>query len=89
MSYAADGQLEPKFIDEVNEYDFPDVMGYKVSIKLWEDGMYTAHIDRVDEYGTSDTIQDGEVDYAFFPDEEEIRTVIEDTLEGRFDRSIG
>jgi hypothetical protein len=51
--------------------------------------MYTAHIDRIDEYGTTDTIQDGEVDYQFFPDEEEIRTVIEDTLEERFDRSIG
>ena len=89
MTYISDGSMEPRIVDEVNEYDHPDVMGYKVGIKLWTDGMYTAYIDRIDEYGTRDTIQDGEVDYASFPDEEEIRTVIEDTLEARFDRSIG
>jgi hypothetical protein len=30
MSYAADGQLEPKFVDEVRQEFLPDVMGYRV-----------------------------------------------------------
>ena len=88
MSYAADGQLEPKFVDEVNEYEYPDHMGYKIMARLWSDGQYTLHIEQETLYGYVDSIEDGEYDYDTKPSVEDVQEKIDEILEERFDRSI-
>ena len=44
MSYAADGPLEPVFVDEVRQEFLPDVMGYRILLTEWTDGQYTLNI---------------------------------------------
>lgn len=89
MSYAADGPLDPKFPEEVSETFLQDVMGYRALVIGWSDDTYTLHIYKIITVLDIDTIQDGDVIYDYFPDEEKVRLIIEETLEERFDRSIG
>jgi hypothetical protein len=88
MSYAADGQLEPKFVDEVGETFLPDVMGYKVLLTEWTDGNYTLNIYKPLSPYDEEVIEDGEVAYESIPDEDTIQLIIEQTLEDRADRSM-
>lgn len=83
MSYAVDGQLEPKFVDQVSETFLPDVMGYRVLVTEWSDYTYTLNIYRLLSLNEADVIEDGEVEYESIPDEETIRQLIEETLEDR------
>ena len=87
MSYAADGQLEPKFVDEVMQVFLPEVMGYKVLVTEWSDGEYTLNIYKPLSPYYEEIIQDGEISYESIPDEDAIRLIIEETLEERADRS--
>lgn len=87
MSYAADGQLEPKFVDEVMQVFLPEVMGYRVLLTEWTDGKYTLNIYKPLSPYDEEVIEDGEVAYEFIPDEDTIRLIIEETLEERADRS--
>jgi hypothetical protein len=83
MSYAADGPLDPPFVEEITTHELDDVLGYKVSITEWSDYTYTLHI-----FNGLDFIEDGEFTYDPIPDEEHVRTIIEETLEGRADASM-
>jgi len=87
MSYAADGQLEPKFVDEVRQEFLPDVMDYRVLLTEWTDGQYTLNIYKPLSPYDEEVIEDGEVAYESIPDEDTIRLIIEQTLEDRADRS--
>jgi hypothetical protein len=88
MSYAADGPLEPNFPEEVSETFLQDVMGYRALVIGWSDDTYTLHIYKLLSLNDVDTIQDGELTYDYFPDEERVRLIIEETLEERADRSM-
>jgi len=88
MSYAADGQLEPKFVDEVRQEFLPDVMGYRVLATEWTDGQYTLNIYKPLSPHDEEVIEDGEVSYEFIPDEDTIQLIIEQTLEDKADRSM-
>ena len=88
MSYAADGQLEPSWPEEVQETFLPDVLGYRVLATEWSDDTYTLNIYRIDEWKSEDVIEDGEITYDSIPSEELIRTIIEETIEERADRSM-
>ena len=81
MSYAADGPLDPPFVEETAEYFLPDVMGYKVLVTEWSDKTYTLNIYRLDDWKSEDVIEDGEVTYESLPDEDTIRKIIEENLE--------
>ena len=87
MSYAADGQLEPVFVDEVRQEFLPDVMDYRVLLTEWTDGKYTLKIYKPLSPYDEEVIEDGEVAYESIPDEDTIRLIIEKTLEDRADRS--
>jgi hypothetical protein len=86
MSYAADGQLEPKFVEQVSENFLPDVMGYRVLVTEWSDGKYSLNIYKLLSLNDADVIQYDEVEYESVPDEDAIRLIIEETLEERADR---
>lgn len=88
MSYATDGQLEPRIPEEINEHEYPDYMGYKIAVKVWSDGLYTLHIEKKTLYGYVDSIEDGEYDYEYMPFEDDVHEKIDEILEERFDRSI-
>lgn len=88
MSYAADGQLEPKFVDEVRQEFLPDVMGYRVLLTEWTDGKYTLNIYKPLSPYDEEVIEDGEVAYESIPDEEAIQLIIEEVLESKADRSM-
>ena len=88
MSYAADGQLEPKFVDEVRQEFLPDVMGYRVLVTEWSDEKFTLNIYKLISLNDADVIQDGEVVWDYAPDTEKVREVIEETLEERADWSM-
>ena len=88
MSYAADGPLEPNWPEEVQETFLPDVLGYRVLATEWSDDTYTLNIYRIDEWKSEDVIEDGEITYDSIPSEELIRTIIEETIEERADRSM-
>ena len=88
MSYAADGPLEPNLPEEVSETFLPDVMGYRVLAIEWSDYTYTLNIYQLLSINDADVIEDGEVTYDSIPDEETIQRIIEETLEGRADRSM-
>lgn len=81
--YAADGPLEPNFAEEVAETFLPDIMGYRVLVIEWSDETYTLNIYRLLSLNDADVIQDGEVTYESFPDEDAVRLIIEETLEER------
>ena len=81
MSYAADGPLDPPFVEEVQEYFLPDVLGYRVLATEWSDKTYTLNIYRLDDWKSEDVIEDGEVTYESLPDEDTIRKIIEENLE--------
>lgn len=88
MSYAADGPLEPNLPEEVSETFLQDVLGYRVLVVGWSDDTYTLNIYRLESINDADIIQDGEITYESFPDEETVRLIIEETLEERADRSM-
>ena len=88
MSYAADGQLEPKFVDEVRQEFLPDVMGYRVLVTEWSDEKFTLNIYKLISLNDEDVIQDGEVVWDYAPDTEKVREVIEETLEERAEWSM-
>ena len=88
MSYEKDGQLEPKFVDEVRQEFLPDVMGYKVLVTEWSDEKFTLNIYKLISLNDADVIQDGEVVWDYAPDTEKVREVIEETLEERADWSM-
>jgi hypothetical protein len=88
VSYAADGQLEPKFVDEVRQEFLPDVMGYRVLLTEWTDGKYTLNIYKPLSPYDEEVIEDGEVAYESIPDEEAIQLIIEEVLESKADRSM-
>jgi hypothetical protein len=88
MSYAADGPLEPNLPEEVSETFLPDVLGYRVLATEWSDYTYTLNIYQLLSINDADVIEDGEVTYDSIPDEETIQRIIEETLEGRADRSM-
>jgi hypothetical protein len=83
MSYAADRPLEPTFVDEVRQEFLPDVMDYRVLLTEWTDGKYTLNIYKPLSPYDEELIEDGEVEYESIPDEETIRLIIEETLEGK------
>ena len=83
MSYEKDGQLEPKFVDEVRQEFLPDVMGYRVLVTEWSDEKFTLNIYKLISLNDEDVIQDGEVVWDYAPDTEKVREVIEETLEER------
>ena len=88
MNYAADGPLEPNLPEEVLETFLPDVLGYRVLVIEWSDETYTLNIYRLQSINDADVIEDGEITYESFPDEETVRLIIEETLEERADRSM-
>ena len=88
MSYAADGPLEPNFPEEVSETFLPEVLGFKVLAIEWSDDTYTLNIYKLLSLNDADVIQDGEITYDSIPSEELIRTIIEETIEERADRSM-
>lgn len=88
MSYAADGPLDPPFVDEVMQVFLPEVMGYKVLLTEWTDGQYTLNIYRLDDWGSEDVIEDNEITYESYPDEDTVRLIIEETLEERADKTM-
>jgi hypothetical protein len=88
MNYAADGPLEPNLPEEVSETFLPDVLGYRVLATEWSDYTYTLNIYQLLSINDADVIEDGEVTYDSIPDEETIQRIIEETLEGRADRSM-
>ena len=88
MSYEKDGQLEPKFVDEVRQEFLPDVMGYRVLVTEWSDQKFTLNIYKLISLNDADVIQDGEVVWDYAPDTEKVREVIEETLEERADWSM-
>ena len=88
MSYAADGPLEPNFVEEVSETFLPEVLGFRVLAIEWSDDTYTLNIYKLLSLNDADVIQDGEITYDSIPSEELIRTIIEETIEERADRSM-
>jgi hypothetical protein len=82
------GQLEPKFVDEVRQEFLPDVMGYRVLLTEWTDGKYTLNIYKPLSPYDEEVIEDGEVEYESIPDEEAIQLIIEEVLESKADRSM-
>jgi hypothetical protein len=88
MNYAADGPLDPPFVEEVSQTFLPDVLGYRVLATEWSDETYTLNIYRVDEWKSEDVIQDGEVTWDWLPDTDKIREIIEETIEEQADRSM-
>lgn len=89
MSYAADGPLDPKFVDEVTTRELDDVLGYTVNATEWSDDTYTLNIYRLCwDRKSEDVIQDGEITYDSIPSEELIQTIIEETLEERADKTM-
>jgi hypothetical protein len=74
------GQLEPKFVDEVRQEFLPDVMGYRVLLTEWTDGKYTLNIYKPLSPYDEELIEDGEVEYESIPDEEAIQLIIEEVL---------
>jgi hypothetical protein len=82
------GQLEPKFVDEVRQEFLPDVMGYRVLLTEWTDGKYTLNIYKPLSPYDEELIEDGEVEYESIPDEEAIQLIIEEVLESKADRSM-
>ena len=88
MSYAADGPLETNLPEEVSETFLQDVLGYRVLVIEWSDETYTLNIYRLESINDADIIEDGEITYESFPDEETVRLIIEETLEERADRSM-
>ena len=82
------GQLEPKFVDEVRQEFLPDVMGYRVLLTEWTDGKYTLNIYKPLSPYDEELIEDGEVEYESIPDEDTIQLIIEQTLEDKADRSM-
>lgn len=88
MSYAADGPLDPPYVEEVQETFLPDVLGYRVLATEWSDDTYTLNIYRLDDWKSEDVIEDGEVTYDSIPSEELIRTIIEEKLEERADKTM-
>ena len=88
MSYAADGPLDPPFVDEVMQVFLPEVMGYKVLLTEWTDGQYTLNIYRLDDWKSEDVIEDNEITYESYPDEDTIRLIIEEKLEERADKTM-
>lgn len=85
MSYAADGPLEPKIVEEVSQTFFPDVMGYRVLVTQWEDETYTLNIYRTLSKHDEEVLEDGEITYESLPDEETVRLIIEEKLEEQAD----
>jgi len=81
MNYAADGPLDPPFIEEINEHKLADILGYKIIVTEWADYTYTVNVYRLDEYGVEETLEDGETVYESFPEEEDIRALIVEALE--------
>jgi hypothetical protein len=88
MTYISDGSMEPRVVDEVDEYIYPDYMGYEILVKLWTDGQYTLHIEQDTLYGYVDFIENGEYDYDTKPSVIDVQEKIDEILEERFDRSI-
>jgi len=90
MNYAADGPLDPPFMDvnEVTTYELSNILGYTVDITEWSDQTYTMYIYRGDEWKSEEIIEDGEITYDSRPDEESITLRIEEVLEERADRSM-
>jgi len=88
MSYAADGPLDPPFVDEVMQVFLPEVMGYKVLLTEWTDGQYTLNIYKPLSPHDEDVIEDGEITYESYPDEDTVRLIIEETLEERADKTM-
>jgi len=88
MSYAADGPLEPKFVEEVSETFLPDMLGYRVLVIEWSDNTYTLNIYRLASLNDADVIEDGEITYESFPGEDTVRLIIEETLEERADKTM-
>lgn len=88
MSYAADGPLDPNFVDEVRQEFLPNVMGYRILLTEWTDGQYTLNIYKPLSPYDEEVIEDGEVSYESIPDENTIQLIIEETLEERADRSM-
>lgn len=90
MSYAADGPLNPPFMDvnEVTTHELGEVLGYTVDVTEWSDGTYTMYIYLGDEWKSEDIIEDGEITYELFPTEDSIRLRIEETLEERADKTM-
>ena len=74
------GQLEPKFVDEVRQEFLPDVMGYRVLLTEWTDGKYTLNIYKPLSPYDEELIEDGEVEYESIPDEDTIQLIIEKVL---------
>lgn len=74
------GQLEPKFVDEVRQEFLPDVMGYRVLLTEWTDGKYTLNIYKPLSPYDEEVIEDGEVEYESIPDEDTIQLIIEKVL---------
>lgn len=72
---------EPKFIEEVNEHKLPDVLGYKVIATQWSDYTYSLLVYWTNEYGVEEVIHDGEIEFDSIPDEDAIKTIIEEALE--------
>lgn len=85
---AMNGQLEPKFVDEVRQEFLPEVMGYRVLLTEWTDGQYTLNIYKPLSPYDEEVIEDGEVAYESIPDEEAIQLIIEEVLESKADRSM-
>jgi hypothetical protein len=87
MSYAADGPLEPKYVDEIRDYQLPDVLGYKVIATEWSDRMYTLNVYRVGADGVEEIIENRDTEFENIPDENDVQELIEQVLadrEGRF-----
>jgi hypothetical protein len=72
---------EPKFIEEVNEHKLPDVLGYKVIVTEWSDYSYSLLVYLTNEYGVEEVLHDGEVVFESMPDEDVVKTIIEEALE--------
>lgn len=81
MSYAADGPLDPPFVEAVQETFLPDVLGYRVLATEWSDDTYTLNIYRLDDWKSEDVIEDNEIIYESLPDEDAITLIIEEKLE--------
>jgi hypothetical protein len=82
-----DGPLDPPLVESVSETFLPDVMGYRVLVIEWSDETYTLNIYKLLSLNEADVIQDSEVDYDSFPDEDTVREIIEETLKERSERS--
>jgi hypothetical protein len=89
MSYAADGQLEPNYPEEVSQTFLPNILGYRVLVTQWSDKKYTLNIyKQLLSLNDEDVIEDGETAYDSFPNEDDARLIIERTLEERSDWSM-